>query len=456
MRGRAGAIQAVATILLATAASPAWSEPKTLEISQIRLTVALVHDPDLPRLEPEIATRALLLAQDEFERRFGVNPPALEIARSFSLQEFLRAFAEPSDPRCAPLYAARYRGTGESELLKHKDAALKFFERWPLESLLGFIDPSDRSKVGSHADLYAYYVKRYVRTVDAMKGLKTPAGAPLIQPERSADRSFVAWTCALLRQAEYDVVLTNAFILADLSTEPHPHAVFGKAKIGGIAAKSPARPALGGQALLATTFGIDTRLKEFQEVVGGPPTPEERAKILGTYLLAHEIAHAVFGIPDVFDHPTGCLMTSRPGATYRDGLKELEENLEPCPRCRPYVEARAALDRARRLYKEGRYQAATTSIMAAAKLLPKHFHGSRKKRMAQIMVIASKSYGELGRETQARSLAQAAFELDPSSDDAALLWRAWGTPAAAAREIPGASTASTATASGPPSKPPAP
>jgi hypothetical protein len=326
-----------------------------------------------------------------------------------------------------------------------KSAAIKFFQKWPLESLVGFIDETDRPRVKSYDDVYEHYRKHYVRTIDSMKSLKTPAGSPLVEPEKTARRSFVAWTCALLRQRDFDVILTNTFILADLLTEPHPHAVFGKAKIGGIAARSPSRAALDGQALLATTFGIDTKLKELAELPDGPASLEERAKILGVYLLAHEISHAVFGIPDVFDHPKGCLMTSRPGFTYRDGLRELEENPEPCARCRPYVEARASLDRARSLYAEGRYDPAVSAAMSAAKNLPQQFHGGRKKRMAEIIVVASKAYYELGKRQQAKTLAQTALELDPSSEDLAAMWSRSTLEASAMREMGASSTSSTAT-----------
>jgi tetratricopeptide (TPR) repeat protein len=422
-----------AHLLLWALAIGADPEPaKGFDVSPLHLTVAIVQDPDFPPIEPELAKRALDLAAEEFSRRFAVPKPIFELQNEFTLSGFLGEYALPVDPACKPLYEARYRGGGEAELRERKDAALKFFQKWPLESLIGFVPEAERAGVKTYEDVHAYYVRRYLQTIASMKNLKTPKGTPLVEPERTARRSFVAWTCAFARQKDYDVILTNTFILADLLTEPHPHAVFGKAKVGGIAARSPARTALEGQALLATTFGIDTHLKEFAELPQGPATLEQRAKILGVYLLAHEISHAVFGIPDVFDHPKGCLMTSRPGFTYLDGLKELEENSEPCPLCRPYVEARAAFDRATRAYAERRYEAAIAASLTAAKILPKSFHGSRKKRMSEIIVVASKSYFETGKRDQARSLAQAALDLDPTTEDLASKWRAAATMDASA------------------------
>lgn len=432
-------ISIFAMILAAAAPAP---EP-TFELAKIELSVALVNDPDFPALEPELAKKALEYAAAEFSKRFDVPPPEMTIVNEFSLSGFLGAHALPVDPLCKPLYDARYRGGGASELPRHKAAAKKFLEKWPLESLRGFVEPHQQSKILNYDDVYDYYATKYIKTIDAMKGLKTPNGSPLVEPDKTARRSFAAWTCALLRQKEYDVILTNTFILADLLTEPHPHAVFGKAKIGGIAARSPSRKTLGGQALLATTFGIDTKLPEFQELPGDAPSFDERAKILGIYLLAHEIAHAVFGIPDVFDHPLGCLMTSRPGASYRDGIAELEANPLPCPKCRPWVESRSAFDKADRLFSEGRYSAASTAVLRAAQLLPKQFHGGRKRRMSQIMVIASKSAFELGKSKEAQSFAKAAMDLDPTSDDAAGLFRTV-TAATSLRQIP---TSSTSTAS---------
>jgi hypothetical protein len=406
---------AIATPAIGSAQSPAEPAPLTLKI-------AIVQDPDFPPVDRELVTRALELASREFASRFAAEAPRFDVVNEYTISGFLGAYALPVDPQCRPRYDARYRGGGPAELDRHKKAALKFFQKWELDALIGFIDPSERAGVKTYEDVYSYYLKKYSRTVDAMRGLKTPAGTPLVEPERSARRSFVAWTCALLRQKDYDIILTNAFMLADLMSEPHPHSVFGKAKIGGIATRSPARTALGGQALLATTFGIDTTLKEFAELPGAPATFDERAKILGIYLLAHEVAHAVFGIPDVFDHPLGCVMTSRPGATYRDGLAELEAHPEVCSKCRPYVEARQAQDRAERLFAEGSHASALAAVMRSVKLMPTQYHGSKKRRMAQLMVIAAKIYAAQGQTKSSERMAVQARDLDPTSPDVAALF----------------------------------
>lgn len=378
-----------------------------------RLIVALVEDPDFPPLDERLIQAAMRAAQAEYTRRFDAPPPTFDVRYRFEVSRFLSLYARPRAPQCQETFKARYRGTGQDELTPHRTVALKFLRRWSLEALKGFIPESDRAAIDSYEALYQRYADRYVATVDAMKALKTPANTPLIAPQASVDRSFVAWLCALKMQDDYDVVMTNTFILSDLLTEPHPHSVFGKAKVGGVATRSPKRHALGGQALLATTFGIDTDLPAFNETGGRKPTFAQRAQLLGAYILAHEIAHATFGIPDVYDHPDGCLMTSRPGKSYLDGLKELNAITRPCPQCQPYVQARRLFEMGKDLLDAAQYRRAVRVLTRSAKQTPKHFHGGRRRRLAQLTLWSSQAYGAMGRKSRARRFARLAMKLNP-------------------------------------------
>ncbi len=51
---------------IAQAADP----PPTLDVSPLHLTVAIVHDPDFPPIERDLAKHALTLAAEEFSKRF--------------------------------------------------------------------------------------------------------------------------------------------------------------------------------------------------------------------------------------------------------------------------------------------------------------------------------------------------------------------------------------------------
>jgi len=453
-------MRAALAIVLALAPALALAEPVTLE-------VALVDDPDLPALDDTLVGRAMASASETFATQFGVEAPKFAIVARFSLDSFMKKYAKAASPECAPLFAVRYKGGGKEELMKQQDAAIKFFQRWPLEELKTFIPAEQRAAITDVKALHAAYMDKYLGTVALLQQQTTPAmketsgepasGEATIVPGRVATvraktplldklpvegRSHAAWTCALAAQRQFDVIVTNTFILADILTEPHPHAVFGKAKVGGIAAPSPGRKALGGQALVASTFSIDTPIPMLSElgakkdanrepasgeptIVPGreatvkakPVTVEERASILGAFLLAHEVAHAVFGIPDVFDHPPGCLMTTRPGESYRDALTVLLAHPGPCPRCRPWVEARAAFDSGKQKLAAGDAQNAVTALTGALKAMPAHFHG-KKKRVAAIVTLAAQGYEQLGDTAKAKRYAALALESDPTSEDA--------------------------------------
>lgn len=396
------------------------SSASAADAGELVLTVALVEDPDFPSLDEALVKRAFDAARAEFTRRFDYPAPKFYVKYRFDVDGFLGAYSNPRDPQCRSLYRARYKGGGKKELGPHREKALRFLKKWSIESLKGFIENEETKKrVSSYEEIYDYYVDRYTKTVSKFASQKTPKGTPLVRPGTSEERSFVAWMCALKRQEDSDVVITNTFILSDLLTEPHPHSVFGKAKIGGIAMPTKHREALGHQVLLATTFGIDTQIEELSELGGKPATFDERAKILGAYLVAHEVAHAVFGIPDVFDHPLGCLMTSRPGATYRDGIEELDAHPEPCSSCRPYVNARKVLDQGRAALADGKPKRARRLLLGAAKKVPKHFHGGRRARISEIVLLASRASMDSGREKEATKFAKLAVRLNPRSRAAA-------------------------------------
>jgi tetratricopeptide (TPR) repeat protein len=411
------------------------------------LSVALVLDPEFPGIDAALVARALDEAAATYAERFAVAPPRFLVNGTFESAEFLAKYAQQDNPRCAVMFNARYTGGGELELLPHQEKATRFLERWTLEALLGFIDEKDRPRIKSHADVYKVYAERYLKTVAALRTLRTPKGTPLVSPDKSIARSMAAWNCALQEEGDFDVVITNAFILADILTDPQPASVFGKGKIGGLATANPKRGALGQQALLASTFAIDTPIASLSELNGHPASVDERAAILGSYLLAHEISHAVFGVPDVFDHPAGCLMTSRPGETYREGLKLLREHPGPCPACRPYVDARAALDDGRSRLFAGDIDGALLSLARAVKITPKQLHGGYKRRIGEISALVAQAYFDQGRQKQALSYAKKALALDPTSIDAQRMVARWSRPVemvSSERTLPAVETTTTA------------
>jgi hypothetical protein len=234
---------AVLALAVLAPSSVSWAEASS---PPLVLEVALVDDPELPPLDDTLVARALAAASDTFAQRFAVTAPRFTVVARFGLESFMKRYAKASSPECSALLAARYKGGGRAELLTQKDAALRFFQRWPLEDLRTFVAPEAREAVKDYEALHAAYMDKYLATLATLESLSTPHGTPLIAKASREGRSHAAWSCALAAQRQFDVIITNTFILADILTEPHPHAVFGKAKVGGIAAPSPGPQRPGG------------------------------------------------------------------------------------------------------------------------------------------------------------------------------------------------------------------
>ena len=396
-----------------------------ITIAPVHLDVAVIADAEFPAISGALVERALDRAAATFADKFNVARPTFAVKAKLDPATFLARYVDEGDRRCALMLGARYRGGGAEVFAPHAERAARFLRRWPMESLTGFLSVEERAKAATHAQVVEIARDRYLATVKRLQASKTSRGTALVDPARSSDRSFAAWNCALGIQPDFDVVITNTFILADLMDEPHPHAVFGKAKVGGIAGPNSHRSTLGGQALLVSTFGIDTGIDWLSELDGASASLEERAAMLGDYLLAHEVAHSVFGIPDLFDHPAGCLMTSRPGETYRQGMSLLREHPGPCGHCRPWVEALAKVDRGRALVTGGKSRAALKVLRQAFRGLPDAFHSGRRRRLSTISALVSRAYGELGRSAAAKKFAQKAVDLDPYSAEARRTLERW-------------------------------
>lgn len=416
------------------------STPGAVEAPRLQLQVRVVEDPDFPPLEPKLIQAALKAAKREFALRFDAKPPRFVLLSRESAADYLKARIDPKAEGCAPLLKARYRGQSADELLPFQNKAMRFFRRWPLESLTGFLPGAAKTSTPTYSTVYAHYKRYYPARVEALKRLKTPKGSPLYQSKLTQGRSFVGWLCALKNEREADVVLTNSFILADLMSEPHPHAALGKAKVGGIAASNPYRAPLGRQVLLASTFGIDTPLSELSEVNGQPPSPDERAELLGTYLLAHELGHALFGLLDFFDHPESCLMTSRPGESYREGLAHLHAHPNACPRCQPWVKARKSLELGRSYLAQNAPDRALRELRHAIRKTPRQFHGSRRARLAEAAALSALAYDMKGDASTAQRYAKAALKLDPSQREAQTLLTRTATTAKAKAPTQAAAT----------------
>jgi len=66
-----------------------------------------------------------------------------------------------------------------------------------------------------------------------------------------------------------------------------------------------------------------------------------RNKVIGAVLVAHELGHALYEIPDVYDHGDACLMNSSVHSlNNRQAYELMTEAMSHCPKCSSLAEQR--------------------------------------------------------------------------------------------------------------------
>jgi sterol desaturase/sphingolipid hydroxylase (fatty acid hydroxylase superfamily) len=229
-------------------------------------------------------------------------------------------------------------------------ARLKFVQNFSLEEL-GNMMP--RVKVRTHDAYREALEAEYHKKMSWLASLTLPTGAPLLQQPVPRYQSAMDWIYLLNVQDRFDIVMTNTLIAWDVTHSPPPHSIFHHAKLGGGAMPSRKRKALGHQAVLLNVF------EEYGGVAGicrSDPavTRSERNRIIGAVLLAHELGHALFALPDVYDHGDQCLMNSSThNVDQRVAYRLLTARMSPCAKCEPWVRAAIELSNARQAAASG-------------------------------------------------------------------------------------------------------
>jgi tetratricopeptide (TPR) repeat protein len=252
-------------------------------------------------------------------------------------------------------------------------------------------------------------------------GFKLDNGESLLSAAKLDHRSYVSWICAIRNQNEADFVLTNEFILYDLASEPYPHSIFQKCKMGGASLLSPKRRAIHRRALVASTFSMVTDIPFFIEEGAEWLTTRERLEVIGTFIVAHEMGHAVFKIPDFYDHPPECLMTTKFETGYVSGWRELKAHPGPCPDCQPYVDAKRHVFLAHEARMDGKLDEVIKNLKIAIRKTPKHTDGSYLRYVADLSVQIAETFAAKGDPKQARRWLKAALRIVPEHDQALAL-----------------------------------
>lgn len=391
----------------------------------VTLHVVRILDDELPPITDQDMATILKVAQATLDEKLGFGGVRFEDHGAVTVEEFFAANLDDRGACATRLGKWRYDPWSTPDFNAARPEMLRFLKRWKLKELRGFFPPAEAQALTSHQDLIDKLIPIYQSKVERIREMRLPNGNGLLAPAKAPLRSYVNWICAVRAQRSYDIILTNEFLLYDLITEPYPHSIFKKCKVGGASLRSPARTAMPGRALFASTFGMETSLPFFSEDPDHTLTREERQRVTGMFILAHELGHALFKLPDFYDHPPQCLMTTTAETDYLGGYQELLKHPGPCPACTTYVDTRRQYFYGRWLLAQGRYDEAVATFTTVAKETPKHIDGSYRAYLADIGLNIATAHHRAGRAGKARRWLRSARGMDPKNEQVQQRWQEW-------------------------------
>lgn len=396
-------------VLLASATPVVATDPAPT----VTLEVLLLRDADFPAVTRAQAETILEHARSMLAEKLGYGELRFVIRTEDTVAAFLARHA-PVGSACLeslePLRARPGRPT-----VGRVDAALveRFLSRWRLEELRAFFPEAQRPGLGGYKDIAAQLLAELDRKVELIAGFKVQGGRSLLDPARLDERSYVRWVCAMREQDEADLILTNAFILYDLASEPYPHSIFQKNKVGGASLPSPKRRAIDGRAVFGSTFSMVTELPFFREEGVETLSDAERLEVIGDFIVAHELGHALFKLPDFYDHPRECLMTTKYETGYVSGYRDLLRYPGACGGCQPYIDARRLVFRAEDKRRAGDDRGAIALLRRAMKETPRHIDGNYWRYVADLSAQVAELHFRAGDLVESRKWADAVLRAFP-------------------------------------------
>ncbi len=331
----------------------------------IVVQVGILNDPKFPPITPKDAQEVLDFAWDIMEDRFGFR--LLQISFD-NKEESILDFFDRYPRRKSFNRGSRFPLKAPERIWRHKDKIGEFLKRWQLDSLQGF---RPKKPFKDHKEFADFLIGVYIDRADkAMTSKIEENGHPLLSPD-NRHQLYIDWVDVMEQQEDYDIVLTNTFVFLDNAVEPYPHSIFKHAKVGGASFDSPKRATFDGFTLMSSTFEFDTHIPFYYDSELGELSKSEKNKVLGAAIVAHEVGHMLFYIPDVYDHSPACLMDSRmENLSYPRAYRNLMKESGVCPECRPYIEARKWAFKAQSLSEKDEIQKAVGAYNKAIDLLP--------------------------------------------------------------------------------------
>lgn len=394
------------------------------DLASIKLSIVYLHDSNLPSISETDMKKILKEAEKTISIRFGVMNINFINKGTIPIENFFNKYLNTQSKMYKELGPERYELFNDKiNYEPFKEKIIKFLSKNKIRYLAEFF-PEKKDQLITYEDILHELMKVYLKKLKILEGLKLKNGNLLINRQNNKHNSYINWLLAMNEQDEYDVVISNTFIVYDHITKPYISAVTRYAKVGGSSFISPKREEYEGRSAMLNLFEMLTDIDYFKSVYAGKNiTQEIWNKIIGTYILAHEIGHMIYLIPDVSDHDRGCLMdASYDTLDYYEGYKMIVQHPRRCTKCEPYTTSRNYHFYGNTKFKKQAYKGAISDFRMCAKTVPKYLDEIEYKEYKSILYYKiAISYYKLNNKEYARKYIKMALNNNPANKNALIL-----------------------------------
>lgn len=293
---------------------------------QIRLKTVYLHDQRFPSLPEEQLALSFRYALDAIRDEFQATNVSFTDIDTIEIEDYFRRIV---GNRQSPFLSLALFGREPDPQLS--EAQKEILGYYPIEELRAAVPKSASDLILDYESYYRWLLGEWIRKRDSFKSF-TVNGQPIVQRNTVAYQTHTGWRLMFSLQKAYDVFITNVPVFFDSLDIPIPHGVLIPRLVqSGFANESAGAPGGAGVALMVSTITfLNVPGLVYEDV-----SPELVPKTLGIYLLAHELGHMLFLLPEHYDHPVHCLMNTPPANWDRaTAVKSFQSHKGPCPKCK--------------------------------------------------------------------------------------------------------------------------
>ena len=177
------------------------------------------------------------------------------------------------------------------------------------------------------AGIFRQVAELHIDKLQKIAEIKLEDGEPLLRGD--GFNEYMAWTCILRAQNDYDLILSNQLLGSVESLDPSVHSSMRGGVTSGFAEKGPTE--FGGSVLIGM-FPFISEHERFVKERGENYDPDTEVETIA-FMVVHELGHLLQGWGHHYDHP-GCVMRPAPGLRYKEWTEEIKAN-GPCKKEHP-------------------------------------------------------------------------------------------------------------------------